>query len=125
LATTRKQEDVIPTILTGFALNNRLVKIGNGEVTVQLELNILLQNIVPVTNDMSNDGIQFFGFSPGIIFNYLISAGESKTGYPFKKRYVNLHFGIRPLIIDHAAAAGTMFEAGISWRTRIFFDPVN
>jgi len=116
LATERNQEDVIPTIFTGIAFTNRVFKFEKSEFTAQLELNIAFQNIVSSTTDNSDDYIQFTGFSPGIMFNYLVGGEKSKN--PLKKNYLNLYVGIRPLFFDYAAASGTMFEVGIAWRNR-------
>jgi len=126
IASTRQQNSAPPTIMIGLAVNQIVKSFQRSELSAQVDLNYIAQNITPSIDNYDKDWVQFSGFSPGLIVNYHIKLGREKLS-PYYYRLmalthgVNFHAAIRPLFYNESSASGVSFELGLSYRLRFRF----
>jgi hypothetical protein len=121
VATSLPQNRERITMFLGAGLGKVFDERGPGHFSIQFEPAFALQNIVAVDPAVRNKPVQALGFSPGFVVNYALRLGNGlMMNYYYTptvwKNYLNFHIGARPMMFNMAAASGTMYEAGISYR---------
>ena len=77
------------------------------------------------TGAVDPDWVQLKGWSAGIIVNYPIKFGKDKVLYAYGSptilnHNVNLHFGLRSILLSIDQAKGGMVELGLSYTQSLF-----
>lgn len=122
----REQNAAPPTMLIGIGLH-KIIPIEDRKIFMpQLELHYAIQNITPNLGDGDKEWTQFNGFSPGVVFNYMLQFGKSKfsQAYAFPSvtnHYLNIHVGIRAMLMNEKEATGGLWEFGIAYRLGSLF----
>lgn len=121
LSVNREQLSAPPTLFIGGIFGKWFHRFN-----LQLELNYAIQNVTAKKEEDDPDWVQLKGWSPGIIFNYPIKFGKDKPYYYYGSpsifnNHVNLHLGLRPLLLSLKEASGGMIELGISYRMAFHF----
>jgi hypothetical protein len=121
--TTRKLDSAPSTFIIGAILSKEFTITAKRSLFAQVELAYAGQTVSSRENANDEEYIQLDGFSPGIVVNYSFRIGKEKfqhTSY-YPSVYspnLNIHGGIRPLLLDLKASRGVMFEIGISYRIK-------
>lgn len=124
--TLRPQDKNQAILLVGGAYVRRWLEKGRRELSVQLELNYALQNLVTTNPPDDNYYVQVQGVSPGVILNYSVPLGRDRLsnyyGRPaLVRNKANFHGAIRPLFMDNREASGCLFELGVGYRLQFIF----
>ncbi len=123
---TRAQNSVVPTGMVGLALNRTLFEEEKRSFNLQAEFNYAVHNVVSPMYNGDPDYVQFRGFSPGLVGNYMIRIGNGVFDYfhsdpVVKYSYINFHVALRGLSFNSPEASGLMMEFGISYRVSAKF----
>jgi hypothetical protein len=121
ITSTRTQNGAPPTLLLGAGLTKQLAVQEGREFMLQLDLTYAVQNVTPKEGETDKDWTQLKGISPGVSANYVIKIGNDhiSTAYgtpPVLNHYLNMHAGLRPLLLNLKQAIGLMVEFGLAYR---------
>jgi hypothetical protein len=123
--TVYQQDQERSTILIGPAIGRIMREWPGQELYVQLEACYALLGVVSSENTYDNDYLNFNGFSPGFVVNYIVNVGRERFithyGTPsLSRNSVSFHAAIRPLFYERREASGVMVEFGIAWRLQMY-----
>ncbi|MEM0993100.1 MAG: hypothetical protein AAF847_11510 [Bacteroidota bacterium] len=118
---TREQFSTPLSLLMGFNYNKILKTNAKNEWQLQLEANLAIQNLTKRLDSDDTEWTQLRGFSPGVLLHYTMRFGKEKTNYYYGKpsifsNYINIHLGVRPLLLDLKEASGVLMEMGVAYR---------
>ncbi|MDX1905637.1 MAG: hypothetical protein SF053_01285 [Bacteroidia bacterium] len=113
-----------PTLLFGIGGLKNILNHPRGGLDLQLDLCYAAQNIITSTSQ-PRDGVQFSGFSPGLVTSYYFQAGKDQYnntygGLFITRYYIGMHAAVRPVWYDYTPASGLMLEAGLSVKISAF-----
>jgi hypothetical protein len=110
------------TVLIGLAFGKILSENRRSQVFAQFEPCYVIQTVVHLDDYYQDESIEFEGFSPAVVLNYMVSLGRERFyhyGSPtIVNNFLNIHAAIRPIWLNERSASGIMLEVGIGWRLR-------
>ena len=94
-------------------------------ISIQLEINIAVQNVTEKISNKDKDWVQLNGWSPGVVINYPLKLGKESPMYYYGspslfENNINFSFGIRYMSFPLEEASGIMIELGISYRMTLY-----